>query len=73
MVVYAQSPFAYPAVHVHLYACTGIVLLSSESVHAAPFTHGDEAHSSTSTSQLPLKVRLAALFGTVHCAVYSVM
>jgi hypothetical protein len=49
-----------------------MVLLSAESVHAALFTHGDESHSSTSTSQLPLK-EPAALFGTVHAAVYSVM
>jgi hypothetical protein len=72
MVVYAQSPFAYPAAHAHLYACTGMALLSAESVHVAPFTHGDESHSSTSTSQLPLNA-VAALFGTVHAAVYSVM
>jgi hypothetical protein len=52
-----------------LYACTGIVLLSAESVHAALFKHGDEAHSSTSMSQLPLN-EPAALFGTVHSAVY---
>ena len=28
-------------------------LTSFESVHAAPFTHGDDSHSSMSTSQLP--------------------
>eukprot|EP01047_Picozoa_sp_COSAG01_P111119 COSAG01_NODE_39915_length_470_cov_1.115903_1_plen_86_part_10 len=44
IVVYAQSPFAYPAAHAHLYACTGMALLSAESVHVAPFTHGDESH-----------------------------
>jgi hypothetical protein len=49
-----------------------MALVSAESVHAALFTHGDEAHSSTSTSQLPLN-EPAALFGTVHSAVYSVM
>ena len=37
------------------------------------FRHGDESHSSTSTSQLPLNDEFAALFGTVHAAVYSVM
>jgi hypothetical protein len=47
-------------------------LLSAESVHVAPLAHGDESHSSTSTSQFPLKA-LAPLFGTVHCAVYSLM
>ena len=73
MVVYAQSPFAYPAAHAHLYACTGMALLSAESVHVAPFTHGDESHSSTSTSQFPVYCAFAALFGTVHAAVYSVM
>jgi hypothetical protein len=50
-----------------------MALLSAESVHAALFTHGDESHSSTSTSQLPLNDGFAALFGTVHAAVYSVM
>jgi hypothetical protein len=49
-----------------------MALLSAESVHVAPFTHGDESHSSTSTSQLPLN-EPAALLLTVHCAVYSVM
>jgi hypothetical protein len=50
-----------------------MALLSAESVHAALFAHGDESHSSTSMSQFPLYCVLAALFGTVHCAVYSVM
>jgi hypothetical protein len=50
-----------------------MALLSAESVHAALFAHGDESHSSTSTSQLPLNEPPAALFGTVHCAVYSLM
>jgi hypothetical protein len=49
-----------------------MALLSNESVHVAPFTHGDESHSSTSTSQLPLNA-VAALWLTVHCAVYSLM
>jgi hypothetical protein len=73
IVVYVQSPFAYPATHAHLYACTGMALLSTESVHAALFAHGDDAHSSTSTSQFPVYCAFAALFGTVHAAVYSVM
>jgi hypothetical protein len=46
-----------------------MALLSAESVHAALFAHGDESHSSTSTSQLPLK-EPAALLATVHCAWY---
>jgi hypothetical protein len=49
-----------------------MALLSAESVHAALFAHGDESHSSTSTSQLPLNA-VAALLLTVHAAVYSVM
>jgi hypothetical protein len=44
-------------------------VLPVESAHVAPFTHGDDAHSSTSTSQLPLNT-LAALVATVHCAAY---
>jgi|OM-RGC.v1.037819326 hypothetical protein len=48
-------------------------LLSAESVHVAPLAHGDESHSSTSTSQLPVYARLAALVATVHAAVYSLM
>jgi hypothetical protein len=39
---------------------------SCESEHAAPFWHGDDAHSSTSMSQLPPVV-------TLHSALYSVM
>jgi hypothetical protein len=46
-----------------------MALLSAESVHAALFAHGDESHSSTSTSQLPLN-EPAALLATVHCAWY---
>jgi hypothetical protein len=46
--------------------------LSAESVHAALFAHGDDAHSSTSTSQLPLEF-LALLLGTVQAVVYSLM
>jgi hypothetical protein len=49
-----------------------LLVVEVESVHAAPFWHGDESHSSTSTSQFPLKA-LAPLFGTVHCAVYWLM
>jgi hypothetical protein len=50
-----------------------MALLSAESVHVAPFTHGDESHSSTSTSQLPLLNECATLWLTVHAAVYSLM
>jgi hypothetical protein len=49
-----------------------MLLLTVDSVHVAPLAHGDESHSSTSTSQLPLKA-FAALLGTVHAAVYSLM
>ena len=49
-----------------------MALLSDEYVHVAPLTDGDESHSSTSTSQLPLNA-VAALLLTVHSAVYSVM
>jgi hypothetical protein len=37
-----------------------------ESVHVAPFTHGELMHSSTSRSQLPLHVDEALLSETVH-------
>jgi hypothetical protein len=37
-----------------------------ESVHAAPFTHGELAHSSTSTSQMPSS-------GTAHSTAYCAM
>jgi hypothetical protein len=46
---------------------------SEESWHVAPFAHGDESHSSTSMSQLPLNPTIAKLVLTVHCAVYSLM
>jgi hypothetical protein len=45
-------------------------LFTFESVQLAPFAHGDESHSSTSRSQLPLKLLLALLVATVHCAAY---
>ena len=38
--------------HVHVYAFLEIWLLVLESEQVAPFMHGDDAHSSTSTSQL---------------------
>ena len=40
---------AKPATHVHVYMSTTIPLPASE--HAAPFTHGDDAHSSMSMAQ----------------------
>ena len=42
-------PLAKPATHVHVYMSTTIPLPAS--VHAAPFTHGDDAHSSMSMAQ----------------------
>jgi hypothetical protein len=42
-----------------------------ESVHAAPFTHGELAHSSTSRSQLPLRSADAELSDTVHSVLNS--
>jgi hypothetical protein len=50
-----------------------MALLSAESVHAALFAHGDESHSSTSMSQLPLNPTITKLVLTVHSAVYSLM
>ena len=49
---------------------TATVVVSAESVHAAPFAHGDESHSSRSMSQLPENV-VDAEFTTVHSASYS--
>jgi len=49
------------------------MLPTADEVHTAPFAHGLLAHSSTSTSQLPLLVELARLSMTVHDALYSLM
>ena len=66
-------PLAKPSWHVQRYVCTGTAARSScESVHAAPFTHGDESHSSTSMSQLPENV-VDVDVATVHSALNSVM
>ena len=44
-----------------------------DSEHVALFMHGELAHSSTSTSQLPLSKASAPLSLTVQDAVYSEM
>ena len=64
---------AKPALHVHWNACAEIVLSDVESLHTAPLTHGLLAHSSTSTSQLPLKVMFCTLSRTLHCVAYAAM
>ena len=60
---YSHTPLAKPAAHVHLYSHTGMVASLMESSQTAPFWHGNDRHSSTSTSQLPP-------VATAHCAVY---
>jgi hypothetical protein len=61
-----QSPLVKPVIHVQRYVWYGMEESSSESEHAAPFWHGDDAHSSTSLSQLPP-------VATLHNSSYSVM
>jgi hypothetical protein len=64
-------------VHVQLYKWNDGALdqgwfVEEDCVHVAPFTHGLLAHSSTSTSQLPLYTP-SSLSCTLHCAVYCEM
>jgi hypothetical protein len=73
-----HHPFANPATHVHRYAwkeTSGWVVLVEfvESVHVAPFWHGLLAHSSTSTSQLPMPAEPSELSTKVHDVLYSSM
>ena len=52
---YAQTPPANPGGQAHEYASAAMALLSHvptlESVHTAPFEHGDDTHSLMSMSQ----------------------
>jgi hypothetical protein len=48
-----HAPLAKPAAHVQRYALIEIPVSMLESVHLAPFLHGELAHSLTSTLQLP--------------------
>ena len=73
MYEYAHTPLAKPAAHAHWYTSCATAGFFVESVHAALFLHGLLAHSSTSTSQLPLAWLPPLLSITLHCAVYWLM
>ena len=73
MNLYAHTPFAYPAAHVHRYVWMDTVVSVEESEHVAPFLHGLLEHSFTSMLQLLPSVLLALLSLTVHCLSYCEM
>jgi hypothetical protein len=50
---YAQLPLAYPATHAQEYPSTAMDRSDVDSVQAAPFTQGADAHSSMSMHSVP--------------------